>query len=216
MWRLGVLTCLAKTGVVAGLFAFSDYILEEMYRSESKALGVIAVAGVRDTLSGGTRTSIGDADQVIQKLLKAPSGLADVYKLFLDEDPVVAMRASYVAMRVAEQKPESVKPFTKDLLKNLELYTQQEVRWHIPQLLVHLDLTKAQKKRAYEVVMGWAETDKSKIVGYYGFQAAADFAETDQALLEDFIPRIRKANKTGAKSIQNRCKKIAKQLDIDL
>ena len=214
------MTCLAKTGVVAGLFAFSDYfsdyIFEEMYRSESKALGVIAVAGVRDTLSGGTRTSIGDADQVIQKLLKAPSGLADVYKLFLDEDPVVAMRASYVAMRVAEQKPESVKPFTKDLFKNLGLYTQQEVRWHIPQLLVHLDLTKAQKKRAYEVVMGWAETDKSKIVGYYGFQAAADFAETDQALLEDFIPRIRKANKTGAKSIQNRCKKIAKQLDIDL
>ena len=190
--------------------------MEEIYSSEFKALGVIAVAGVRDTLSGGTRTSIGDADQVIQKLLKAPSGLADVYKLFLDEDPVVAMRASYVAMRVAEQKPESVKPFTKDLLKNLELYTQQEVRWHIPQLLVHLDLTKAQKKRAYEVVMEWAETDKSKIVGYYGFQAAADFAETDQALLQDFIPRIRKANKTGAKSIQNRCKKIAKQLEIEL
>ena len=171
---------------------------------------------LKDVLSGGTRTSVGDADQVITKLLKAPAGLTEVYKLFLDEDPVVAMRASYVAMRVAEQKPESVKPFAKDLLKNLELYTQQEVRWHIPQLLVHLDLTKAQKKKAYEVIMDWAETDKSKIVGYYGFQAAADFAETDADLLKDFIPRIRKANKTGAKSIQNRCKKIAKQLDIAL
>ena len=213
------MTCPAKTGAVAGLFAFSDYIsdyiFEEISRSGIEGVGV-AMAGVRDTLSGGTRTSVGDADQVIQKLLKAPSGLADVYKLFLDEDPVVAMRSSYVAMRVAEQKPDSVKPFTKDLLKNLELYTQQEVRWHIPQLLVHLDLTKAQKRRAYEVIMDWAETDKSKIVGYYGFQAAADFAETDQALLQDFIPRIRKANKIGAKSIQNRCKKIAKQLDIDL
>lgn len=174
------------------------------------------MAGVRDTLSGGTRTSIGDADQVIQKLLKAPSGLAEVYKLFIDEDPVVAMRSSYVAMRVAEQKPESVKPFTKDLLKNLELYTQQEVRWHIPQLLVHAELTKAQRHRAYEVIMDWAETDKSKIVGYYGFQAAADFAEVDEVLLQDFVPRIRKANKSGAKSIQNRCKKIAKQLDIAL
>ena len=171
---------------------------------------------LKDILSGGTRTSVGDADQVIAKLLKAPAGLTEIYKLFLDEDPVVAMRASYVAMRVAEQKPESVKPFAKDLLKNLELYTQQEVRWHIPQLLVHLDLTKAQKKRAYEVIMDWAETDKSKIVGYYGFQAAADFAETDADLLQDFIPRIRNANKTGAKSIQNRCKKIAKQLDIAL
>jgi len=79
-----------------------------------------------------------------------------------------------------------------------------------------MELSKAQRKRAYEVVMSWAETDKSKIVGYYGFQAAADFAELDEQLLQDFIPRIRKANKSGAKSIQNRCKKIAKQLDIVL
>jgi hypothetical protein len=174
------------------------------------------LSAVRKLLAGGNRTSVGEADQVIQKLLKAPSGLSEIYSLFLDEDPVVAMRASYVAMRVAEQKPESVQPFAKNLLKDLELYTQQEVRWHIPQLLVHLNLTKAQKRRAYEVVMNWAETDKSKIVGYYGFQAAADFAETDELLLQDFIPRIRQANKTGAKSIQNRCKKIAGQLDIAL
>jgi hypothetical protein len=174
------------------------------------------MASLKDKLSGGTRTSVGNADTVIQALLKNPSGLSEVYDLFLDLDPVVAMRSSYIAMRVAEKNPDSVKPFTKDLLKNLDSYTQQEVRWHIPQLLVHVDLTKAQKRRAYEVVMDWAETDKSKIVGYYGFQAAADFAETDEVLLQDFIPRIRAANKTGAKSIQNRCKKIAKQLDIEL
>ena len=170
----------------------------------------------RETLSGGNRTSVGDADKVIDKLLKSPAGLSEIYSLFLDEDPVIAMRASYVAMRVAEQKPESVYPFTKELLKNLGLYTQQEVRWHIPQLLVHLNLTKAQKRKAYEVIMDWAETDKSKIVGYYSFQTAADFAESDDLLFQDFVPRIRKANKNGAKSIQNRCKKIAKQLDIEL
>jgi outer membrane PBP1 activator LpoA protein len=153
---------------------------------------------------------------VIQKLLSAPSGLADVYKLFLDEDPVVAMRASYVAMRVAEQKPETVAPFATLLFTQLEQYTQQEVRWHVPQLLVHLDLNTVERNRAYEVIMHWAETDKSKIVGYYGFQAAAEFAQKDAALLEDFIPRIRQANKTGAKSIQNRCKKIAKQLKFEL
>jgi hypothetical protein len=53
-------------------------------------------------------------------------------------------------------------------------------------------------------------------VGYYSFQAAADFAESDDDLFQDFVPRIRKANKNGAKSIQNRCKKIAKQLNIEL
>ena len=171
---------------------------------------------VREKLTGGTRTSVGSADEVIQKLLKNTVGLSVIYDLFLDEDPVVAMRASYVAMKVAEQKPDSVEPFAKDLLKNLNLYTQQEVRWHIPQLPAHLNLTLAQRRKAYEVLMEWSETDKSKIVGYYSLQTAANFAETDDKLLQDFIPRLKKANKLGAKSIQNRCKKIAKQLGIVL
>ena len=171
---------------------------------------------VREKLTGGTRTSVGSADEVIQKLLKNTVGLSVIYDLFLDEDPVVAMRASYVAMKVAEQKPDSVEPFAKDLLKNLNLYTQQEVRWHIPQLLAHLNLTLAQRRKAYEVLMEWSETDKSKIVGYYSLQTAANFAETDDKLLQDFIPRLKKANKLGAKSIQNGCKKIAKQLGIVL
>lgn len=174
------------------------------------------MSGIRQKLSGGTRTSVGSADQVIQALLKSPSGLTEIYDLFLDEDPVVAMRASYVAMRVAEQSPESVIPFAKDLIKNLAKYTQQEVRWHVPQLFSHLGLTKTQRQKAYKVFMDWAETDRSKIVGYYCLQTAADFAELDQSLLQDFIPRLRKANKAGAKSIQNRCKKIATQLDIAL
>jgi hypothetical protein len=174
------------------------------------------VSSFREQLSGGTRTSVGEAEGVIQKLFNDSSNLSEIYGLFLDEDPVVAMRASYVAMRVAEQSPNTVKTFANEILKNLELYRQQEVRWHVPQLLVHLDLTRSQRRRAYDVVMEWAETDKSKIVGYYGFQACADFAEMDEDLLQDFIPRIKAANKTGAKSIQNRCKKIAKQLDIVL
>ena len=171
---------------------------------------------VRGKLTGGTRTSVGAADEVIQKFLKNTSGISSIYELFLDEDPVVAMRASYVAMKVAEQKPDSVEPFAKDLLKNLNLYNQQEVRWHIPQLLAHLNLTLAQRRKAYEVLMEWSETDKSKIVGYYSLQTAANFAETDDKILQDFIPRLKKANKLGAKSIQNRCKKIAKQLGIVL
>ena len=174
------------------------------------------MSGIRQKLSGGTRTSVGSADQVIQTLLKSPSGLTEIYDLFLDQDPVVAMRASYVAMRVAEQSPESVTPFAKDLIKNLSRYTQQEVRWHIPQLFSHIELSTSQRRKVYEVFMNWAETDKSKIVGYYCLQTAANFAEIDKTLLQDFVPRLRKANKSGAKSIQNRCKKIAKQLDIAL
>lgn len=113
----------------------------------------MAVGDLRGTLSGGARSSVGEADRVIQALLTDPSGLDGIYRLFLDDDPVVAMRASYVAMRVAEKNPQSVAPYRDEVLANLELFTQQEIRWHVPQLLVHVDLSSGQRRRAYEVVM---------------------------------------------------------------
>jgi len=171
---------------------------------------------VREQLAGGTRTSVGEAEQVVKKALTVVPLRREIYELFLDDDPVVAMRASYVAMKLAQSDPAAAQEFKKMLLKNLSLYRQQEVRWHVPQILVHMKLTAAERRKAYEVVMEWSETDASKIVAYYGLQAAADFAEVDDALLEDFIPRLRKLNARGAKSVSNRCKKIAKQLDIEL
>ena len=171
---------------------------------------------VREQLAGGTRTSVGEAEQVVKKALTVVPLRREIYELFLDDDPVVAMRASYVAMKLAQSDPATAQEFKKMLLKNLSLYRQQEVRWHVPQILVHMKLTAAEQRKAYEVVMEWSETDASKIVAYYGLQAAADFAEVDDALLEDFIPRLRKLNARGAKSVSNRCKKIAKQLDIEL
>ena len=171
---------------------------------------------VREQLAGGTRTSVGEAEQVVKKALTVVPLRREIYELFLDDDPVVAMRASYVAMKLAQSDPATAQEFKKMLLKNLSLYRQQEVRWHVPQILVHMKLTAAERRKAYEVVMEWSETDASKIVAYYGLQAAADFAEVDDALLEAFIPRLRKLNARGAKSVSNRCKKIAKQLDIEL
>ena len=171
---------------------------------------------IRDQLSGGTRTSVGQAEHVVRKALASVSVRREIYDLFLDDDPVVAMRASYVAMKVAHSEPATTEEFKKLILKNLSNYTQQEVRWHVPQLLVHMKLTPAERRKAYDAVMEWSETDASKIVAYYGLQAAANFAEVDDALLEDLIPRLRKLNARGAKSVSNRCRKIAKQLEIEL
>jgi hypothetical protein len=171
---------------------------------------------VRGQLVGGTRTSVGEAEQIVKKALVSVPLRREIYELFLDDDPVVAMRASYVAIKLAQTDPKTVQEFKKLLLKNLSHYTQQEVRWHVSQLLVHMKLTTAERRNCYEVVMDWSETDSSKIVAYYGLQAAADFVEIDDALLEDFIPRMRKLNARGAKSVSNRCKKIARQLEIEL
>jgi hypothetical protein len=171
---------------------------------------------VKESLQGGNRTSVGNAVEVTGVALKSDEILDEVYGLFFDEDPVVVMRSSYVAMKVAEQKPESVKRFKASLLENLENYKQQEIRWHIPQLLMHLDLASAERDRAYSQLMHWAETDSSKIVAYYSLPTAAKFATEDEQLMSDFLPRLRVLSQSGAKSVANRCKKIAKSLKVEL
>ena len=171
---------------------------------------------LRDHLSGGTRTSLGQAPAVIKQVARSPEILNEIYNLFLDNDPVVAMRSSYVAMKVAEADPESTWGHKKKVLRDLPRYVQQEVHWHIPQLLIHMNLTHTERRKAYGTVMYWSETDKSKIVAYYGLEAAAQFAEVDEALESDFVPRLRKLNQRGAASVSSRCRKIAKRLDIEL
>lgn len=171
---------------------------------------------IREILSGGNRTSVGRAAEVVAQALDSTPVLDAVYQLFFDNDPVIVMRSSYVAMRVAEQKPESVLAYLPELMSNLKSYKQQEIRWHIPQLLMHVSLTDSDRKLAYEVLMFWAETDPSKIVAYYSLPTAAKFATEDQTLMTDFVPRLRVLSNSGAKSVSNRCKKIAKQLKIDL
>ena len=57
----------------------------------------------------------------MRKALTSVSVRREIYDLFLDDDPVVAMRASYVAMKVAH-----FEPATTDEFKKLILYIKQK------------------------------------------------------------------------------------------
>ena len=170
----------------------------------------------RDRLIGGNRTSVGDSQDVINELERSGERLNEIYSLFFDEDPVVVMRSSYVAMKYAEINPQSVAPFKQFLLENLIKFRQQELRWHIPQLFNYIVLSGDEVDKAYLTFMEWAEKDKSKIVAYYSLQTAANIIELYPGLRKDFLPRLQKLSMSYSKSVQNRCKKIAKQLNIDL
>ena len=115
-------------------------------------------------------------------MARSPEILDEIYDLLIDDDPVVAMRSSYVAMKVAEADPESTWEFKKKVVRDLPRYDQQGVRWHIPQLLIHMNLTRTERRKAYSAVMEWSETDKSKIVAYYGLEAAAQCVKSMRRL----------------------------------
>lgn len=167
-------------------------------------------------LSGGKITSIGSADEVIEMIKENPKVLGEVFPLFLDQDPVVAMRSSYVFMKLSKSDRDLILPFKSLIINNLGKYIQKEVRWHIPQILLVMDLSDQEKEKSYNTLMNWAEGKDGNIVVYYSLEAAFNIAKGNHSLLANFIPRLKKINKTDAKIVKNRCKKIAAILNVKL
>jgi hypothetical protein len=60
--------------------------------------------------------------------------------------------------------------------------------------------------------MEWAEGKDGNIVVYYSLEAAYKITKNDKNLMNDFLPRLKKINKTDAKIVKNRIKKIADDL----
>jgi hypothetical protein len=49
-------------------------------------------SNLKNQLTGGNRTSTGEAQAVIQDVLMSPNQLKEIYSLFFDDDPLVVMR----------------------------------------------------------------------------------------------------------------------------
>lgn len=178
--------------------------------------GIRIMSKIIELLSGGSITSIGSANEVIDMVRKYPKLSEDVFNLFLDKDPVVAMRSSYVFMKLSKSDRDLILPFKSLIINNLGKYIQKEVRWHIPQILLVMDLPDQEKEKSYNSMMNWAEGKDGNIVVYYSLETAFNLAKENHPLLANFVPRLKKINKTDAKIVKNRCKKIAARLKITL
>jgi hypothetical protein len=169
-----------------------------------------------DILSGGKITSTGRADEVVEMVKKNSKLTDEVFNLFFDTDPIIAMRSSYVFMKLSKSESTLILPFKSKIIENLNHYNHKEVRWHIPQILLVMELTTNEAERAYTTLMNWAEGKDGNIVVYYSLEAAYKIAKNHLNLMTNFLPRLKNINKTEAKIVKNRCKKIAEDLKIKL
>lgn len=79
-----------------------------------------------------------------------------------------------------------------------------------------MELTTNEAERAYNTFMNWAEGKDGNIVVYYSLEAAYKIAKNHLNLMTNFLPRLKNINKTDAKIVKNRCKKIAEDLKVKL
>ena len=166
---------------------------------------------VLSKLRGGDRRSIGNVDEVVCAVRKKPDLFKHLTNALFEEGPVMRMRAADAMEKISLDNPELLQPFKPKLISLAKESQQQELRWHLAQMIPRLKLSPKETATLTEILFDYLN-DKSKIVVTFAMQALADFVLKKTIASTDVIKSIEKLSQTGSPAIQARGKKLLAQL----
>lgn len=171
------------------------------------------LATLRALLSGGDRRAIGQSDKVAILLADDPSLFDLAVALMLDANPLVRMRSADAVEKASRANPSLLQPHVAALLGPLSEVEQQEVRWHLLQMLSRPELSDEDRLTAF----GLAETSlqhESRIVQAEGLSALFAIAQTDRRLVDRARYLASEVITSGAPAVRARARKLlAEQQD---
>jgi HEAT repeat protein len=166
---------------------------------------------ILNKLAGTDRRSIGKSDEVVADVLANPALFDAVFEGMLATDPVLRMRAADVVEKITAQHPEYLRPHKSTLIRQVARIDQQEIRWHVAQMLSRLNLTRAERRRVVDLLAEYLK-DQSKIVKTFAMQALADIAEQDADLRPSIVKQLQELTRTGSPAMQSRGRKLLAKL----
>jgi len=162
-------------------------------------------------LAGGDRRSVGRVDEVIADVLSDPTLFRAVFDGMLSDDPIIKMRSADAIEKITAERPEYLQPYKDSLLYQVAKIEQQEVRWHVAQMLPRLELDARERATAVSTVLDYLD-DESKIVKTFSMQALADFAEQDDRFRAQVIGLLEELTSAGSPAMKSRGRKLLARL----
>ena len=166
---------------------------------------------ILDKLRGGDLRSIGRTDEVVQEVLNTPTLFDELFNGMRHDDPHVRMRAADAVEKITAKHPEWLGPYKSEIIRKIARLEQQEVRWHVAQMIPRLELTEAEREKVFEILLIFLK-DKSNIVKTFSMQALADLAEQDKRLCARVVPIIEELSRTGSPAVKSRGGKLLSKL----
>jgi len=161
-------------------------------------------------LTGGDRRSIGRSNQVVTLALKQPALFAELIRGLRAADPLVRMRAADAAEKASLKKPNLLPPFKAELLLLLDEAAEQEVRWHLAQMVPRLLLSSKERIRAVSTLELYLK-DKSSIVKTCALQALVEIAAYDESLLPKVKGLLQNSVRKGTPAMKARARRLLAQ-----
>lgn len=162
---------------------------------------------LRNLLTGGDRRSIGKVDVALSKIKVSPSSIQALLQLMRDTDPVVSMRAADALEKASRTNPEILMPHKHSLLGEIAENPQQEVRWHLLQMLPRLQLTKAERRRAFEIA-GNSLQHQSRIVVADALSAMFKLSAGDPDLMSRARDQAARLSSSSSAAVRSRAKRL--------
>ena len=169
------------------------------------------MTSILSKLKGGDRRSIGNVSAVVASVSKNPSLFKDLISGLFDPDPIVRMRAADAMEKLSADDPQLLRPFKSKLVGLAQQTHQQELRWHLAQMIPRLDLTPQETNTVTDIFVDYL-TDDSKIVVTFAMQALSDLATKRGSVSTRVLGAIEKLTQTGSPAIQARGKKLLPKL----
>lgn len=165
-----------------------------------------------DKLRGRDRRSIGRSNEVAALILRQPKLFPQLMLGLWNSDPLVRMRAADAAEKISLHRPDLLRPFKAKLLRLLHEATQQELRWHLAQMIPRLALSRRDRRRAASVLQLYLN-DQSSIVKTSAMQALADLASIDHELIPEVRDLLIKLTEAGTAAMRARGRMLLRQFE---
>ncbi len=165
-----------------------------------------------EKLQEGDLRSIGKVSDVLSMVDDQPELFPEVIRAMDHSDPGIKMRASDAVEKITRTNPDYLQPHKTFLLKQVLICEQQEVRWHLAQILPRLDLTPEERTMVADILFTYLD-DKSKIVQTNALQALVDLAWEDDHLFSKVRVEVERLADEGSPAVSNRAGKLFLQMD---
>ena len=167
----------------------------------------LGASSLREQLSGTDRRSIGRVPTVVRDVLKDPTLMPALIDALADIHAVVRMRAADALEKVTAARPDLLRRWTTRLLRLAVSTDQQEVRWHLAQMMPRLRLTRRRRAECVQVLRRYMN-DRSSIVRTLALQALVDLSEGDPRLRSRVDPMLAETLRTGTPAMRARARRI--------
>lgn len=166
---------------------------------------------ILNAFSGGDMRSPKGAKEVCDYLIYHPNETKVLIEILNWQDALLKMRAADCLELLSRENITQVQAFKSQILEIAKNEDQQEVCWHMAQIIPRLDLEIEEINQMIMVFENYL-AHKSKIVVTFAMSALYELSAKNPALRAKLPSIIENLMKNGSGAIKARGKKILKEL----